>query len=120
MLTDTSPQPPGGWLSSVWSAPDAGITWFWVSCALVLAVALLAGGLVVMWRRLETIRHRLRSESAARKQAERSLTDQENRLQTIFESQPECVKLHAADGTILAMNRAGLALIGAQCAEQVA
>ena len=38
---------------------------------------------------------------------------------SIVESEPECVKLVAADGTILDMNPAGLAMIEADKAEQV-
>ena len=36
------------------------------------------------------------------------LKEQENRLRTIFESEPDCVKLQAMDGTVLDMNSAGL------------
>lgn len=40
-------------------------------------------------------------------------------LKTIIDTEPECVKLMAADGTLLQMNRAGLMLIEADSANQV-
>lgn len=55
----------------------------------------------------------------ARKQALERLTESENRLRTIIEAEPECVKLMAADGTLLEMNPAGVALIEAPNAEAV-
>lgn len=47
------------------------------------------------------------------------LTDQRNRLRTIIESEPECVKLQDRDGVIMEMNPAGLALLAAEQPEQV-
>ena len=41
------------------------------------------------------------------------LKEQENRLRTIFESEPDCVKLQAMDGSVLDMNSAGLAILEA-------
>ncbi len=55
----------------------------------------------------------------ARKHAEQAMYDSNARLQAIFNSEPECVKLVAADGTLLEMNSAGLAMIEADSAEQV-
>ena len=43
----------------------------------------------------------------------------EHRLRMILETQAECVKLVAADGSLLEMNRAGLAFIEADTLEQV-
>ena len=54
-----------------------------------------------------------------RKLAEQKLEDSELRLKTIIETEPECVKLLAADGTLLHMNRAGLDMIDADSPEQV-
>jgi PAS domain S-box-containing protein len=54
-----------------------------------------------------------------RKKTERALRESENFLQTIIETEPECVKLLAPDGTILKMNRSGLAMIEADSLEQV-
>jgi len=53
------------------------------------------------------------------KRAEQKLAESELRLQTIIETEPECVKLLAADGTLLQMNRAGLDMIDADSPEQV-
>jgi PAS domain S-box-containing protein len=43
----------------------------------------------------------------------------EARLNAIFQSEPECVKVVAADGRLLEMNRAGLAMLEAESLEQV-
>ncbi|MFA5907728.1 MAG: PAS domain S-box protein [Vicinamibacterales bacterium] len=48
-----------------------------------------------------------------RQRAEQALRESETRLRAIFESEPECVKIVARDGTLLDMNPAGLRLIGA-------
>src|SRR5919199_988753 len=53
------------------------------------------------------------------KQAAQRLRESENRLRTIIETEPECVKLVAADGTLLEMNAAGLAMIEAASADAV-
>lgn len=47
------------------------------------------------------------------------LSQQEKRLHTILENQPECLKLIDADGTLLEINPAGLTLIEATDAAQV-
>ena len=52
-----------------------------------------------------------------RKQAEEALRASENRLRAIFETEPECVKLVAQDGTLLDMNAAGLEMIEVASAE---
>ncbi len=54
-----------------------------------------------------------------RKRAEDKLAQSELKLQTIIDTEPECVKLVAADGTLLQMNRAGLEMIDADAADQV-
>ena len=55
----------------------------------------------------------------ARKDAERALRDNERMLQTIIETAPSCIKLLGSDGSVLSMNRAGLAMIQAESLEQV-
>ncbi len=47
------------------------------------------------------------------KRTEAKLAHSENLLRTVIESEPECVKLLAKDGTLLEMNPAGLAMIEA-------
>jgi PAS domain S-box-containing protein len=54
-----------------------------------------------------------------RKKAEIELAESENRLRTIINNEPECIKLVSADGTLLKMNPAGLAMIEADSEEQV-
>lgn len=53
------------------------------------------------------------------KRVEKTLRENENFLQTIVETAPECIKLVSSDGTLLTMNRAGLAMIEADSLEQV-
>jgi PAS domain S-box-containing protein len=53
------------------------------------------------------------------KLVEERLLESENRLRTLIESEPECVKLVAADGTLLEMNRAGLRMLEADSLQQV-
>jgi PAS domain S-box-containing protein len=54
-----------------------------------------------------------------RKQAEETLRESEERFRAIVETTPECVKVVAADGTLLMMNEAGLAMVGATASEDV-
>jgi PAS domain S-box-containing protein len=54
-----------------------------------------------------------------RKRAEDALTRSENRLRTIIETEPECVKVLGMDGSLLEMNPAGLSMIEADSLEQV-
>jgi PAS domain S-box-containing protein len=53
------------------------------------------------------------------KQIERAMRESEERFRAIVETTPECVKLVAADGTLLHMNAPGLRMVGADCAEMV-
>jgi len=46
-----------------------------------------------------------------RKHAEEALAESENLLRKIIETEPECVKLLAKDGTLLEMNQAGLEMV---------
>lgn len=49
----------------------------------------------------------------ARKQADNLLRASENRLRTLFETSAECIKLIKIDGTLLAINTAGLKMLEA-------
>lgn len=67
---------------------------------------------------------RLRNSELERANAELNtiasdLKASELKLRTLIESQPECVKLLARDGSLLDMNAAGLAMIDAQSFEQI-
>lgn len=70
---------------------------------------------IIMWIVSETL-HRLK---AARDRTEQALRESEHRLRTIIDAEPECVKMLAADGTLLDMNPAGLAMIEAGSLEEV-
>ncbi len=54
-----------------------------------------------------------------RKRAEKALASSEDRLRTIIETEPECVKVLGMDGSLLEMNPAGLSMIEADSLEQV-
>jgi PAS domain S-box-containing protein len=54
-----------------------------------------------------------------RKAAESTLRASEERLRAIVDTTPECVKLVGPDGTLLQMNASGLAMVGAESADQV-
>jgi PAS domain S-box-containing protein len=54
-----------------------------------------------------------------KKRNERALQESEERFRAIVETTPECVKLVAADGTLLHMNSPGLQMVGARSAEEV-
>jgi len=54
-----------------------------------------------------------------RKKTATALQESERFLRTIIDTEPECVKLLAADGTLLQMNAAGLSMIDAESLEQV-
>jgi two-component system, cell cycle sensor histidine kinase and response regulator CckA len=53
------------------------------------------------------------------KTADEKLVASENYLRSIIETEPECVKLLSRDGTLLAMNPAGLEMIGAKTSDTV-
>src|SRR5438477_4439826 len=61
----------------------------------------------------------LQAEIIERQRAQKQLTESEHRQRLILESQPECVKQVAVDGSLLYMNRAGLNMIEADHLDQV-
>lgn len=58
-------------------------------------------------------------EITARKEAEEALRLSEQRFRTMFENEPECVKVLGVNGDLLEMNAAGLAMLEADSVEQV-
>src|SRR3990172_5468772 len=58
------------------------------------------------------------NDAKDRTQAEIALSESKKLLQTIIETEPECVKLVASDGTLIMMNRAGLEMIQVDSLEQ--
>lgn len=81
-----------------------------------LTLFLLVFGLLLS---LIAVSRRAGRSAMARKDAEDALEKSEQFLRTIIETEPECVKLIAPDNTLLMMNPAGLAMIGAASFEQV-
>jgi two-component system, LuxR family, sensor kinase FixL len=88
----------------------------------------LGGSILALWGAMRTgeLSRRLRDTEAAlqlemmtHREMEQTITDQRQRLKVIIESEPECVKIQAADGTIIDMNPAGLAIIDAECREDI-
>lgn len=69
--------------------------------------------------RLRDAETALEREVIERRTLERTLADQKQRFRIFFDSEPECVKLQAADGTILDMNPAGLAIVDAKRREDI-
>jgi PAS domain S-box-containing protein len=61
----------------------------------------------------------MRRDITDRKKVVERLIESENRLRTIIDSEPECVKLVSPDGTVLEMNPAGLAMVEADQPQQV-
>ncbi len=53
------------------------------------------------------------------KRTEKKLRESEKFLKTIIDAEPECIKLIAADGTLLMMNHAGLTMLEADSLDQV-
>ena len=90
--------------------------------ALVAMGAALAVALVLLALMLLRLRDALRQ--ARVKEVEHQgvldrLKENEYRLRAIIESEPECVKLQAADGTVLEINPAGMRLVDADRLEDI-
>ncbi len=63
--------------------------------------------------------HKLREQNTEILKASRALAESENHLRTIYDSEPECVKTVAPDGTVLEMNPAGLRMVDAGSLDDV-
>jgi PAS domain S-box-containing protein len=94
--------------------------------AMWLGLVLLCGTLVVaiigsayLLLRLREAEERLHEKEDQHQGILDRLRENEYRLRTIIESEPECVKLQAADGTVLEINPAGLRLVDAERPEDV-
>ena len=68
---------------------------------------------------LRMLSRQVMAQLELRRQA-RELIASEHRLRTILDTEPECVKLVAADGSLLEMNLAGLRMLEADSFDQVA
>ena len=82
-----------------------------VALGAALAVALFL--LALMLLRLRDARQKTLAKDVEHRSVLDRLTENEYRLRAIIESEPECVKLQAADGTVLEINPAGLRLLDA-------
>jgi two-component system cell cycle sensor histidine kinase/response regulator CckA len=58
------------------------------------------------------------NDTVDRTQVEIALSESKTFLQTVIETEPECVKIVASDGTLIMMNRAGLEMIQVDSLEQ--
>ena len=94
---------------------DLPILGLWQSfCAVFVVLA--AAVMIYVARlnaRLRSAKAILEKEVAERHVAEARLAQNERHLRQIIETEPECVKVHSRDGTILEMNPAGLRLVEA-------
>ncbi|MGZ4895297.1 MAG: PAS domain-containing sensor histidine kinase [Candidatus Angelobacter sp.] len=82
------------------------------------------GNVVFITAEGRDITERGATEREARLRAEAELEQRllqlsEERIRAVVETTPECVKIIAADGTLLNMNSAGLAMVGAERADMV-
>ena len=80
-------------------------TLFFLVCGLIGAVVMTSRG--------------ARKSDIARRKAEEALKEGENFLQTIIDTEPDCVKLLSRDGKLVRMNPAGLEMVEADSFEQV-
>jgi PAS domain S-box-containing protein len=76
-------------------------------------------GLAVMLLRLREAEQRVRDKEAEHQVVLDRLQENEYRLRAIIESEPECVKLQAVDGTVMEINPAGLRLVDADRLEDI-
>ncbi|MGE5472357.1 MAG: response regulator [Bacteroidota bacterium] len=67
---------------------------------------------------LGEMQERLHEADGRRREAERQLADNEARLRTIIEAEPECIKIVDRAGSLQMMNPAGLAMIEADSLQQ--
>lgn len=84
--------------------------------AFVVLGGTLAGaviGLAVALARLREAEQKISDKESNHESVLDRLKENEYRLRTIIESEPECVKLQAEDGTVLEINPAGLRLVDA-------
>ncbi len=94
--------------------------------AMWIAIAVLGGALTislifvaVLLLRLREAQGRVLDKEAEYQKVLDRLKENDLRLRAIVESEPECVKLQTADGTVLEVNPAGLKLMGADRPEDI-
>lgn len=101
-----------GWSDANQMIAGNDTTWFaFAALGGALAAALI--GLAVALARLRAARRQIGEKESTHESVLDRLKENEYRLRAIIESEPECVKLQAEDGTVLEINPAGLKLVDA-------
>lgn len=90
----------------------AGLLWLAavVGCGALVAAVI---ALVLTRARLHEAHRWVRDQASQHDDIAARLRENEHRLHAIIESEPECMKLQSANGTVLEINPAGLALVEA-------
>lgn len=91
---------------------ESDAIWLGVVALGWLSTSALIGCAVLILNHREAER-RIHDQEVAHQEITKRLEESETRLRAIIESEPECVKLQASDGTVLEINPAGLTLLDA-------
>src|SRR5579859_1956448 len=73
------------------------------------------GAIAILQQKAQALENEIRE----RRHADNALRESEEFLRAIIETTPECIKVVAADGTLLHMNPTGLKMVGAGAADMV-
>jgi diguanylate cyclase (GGDEF)-like protein/PAS domain S-box-containing protein len=102
-------------------APSFGLQDVWNRYSWPLIGALIAIGVILLLGlRLLLTKRKLATEHGALLQQELQLKESESHLHTVIQNEPECIKTVDAEGRLVQMNPAGLAMIEADSLDQVA
>lgn len=96
---------------------DAQSAYLFIVAALIVSAGAVAA--LFAWTRLRSARKTLENERQRSLELGEELREKEYYLRTIILSEPECVKLHKADGTVLDINPAGATLIEADSPKEL-
>lgn len=103
------------------AAPSFTVNDVWIKWRYPLIGGLAALGLIVfLSAHLLLIRRKLDVEHRITLQQQKRLRDSESHLMAIIKNEPECIKIVNAEGKLIEMNPAGLAMIEADSLEQLA
>lgn len=95
---------------------DVWMQYLWQIVTGILAML----AILILALRLTVTKRKLDMEHSALLVQEKLLQSSESHLQTVIDNEPECIKTVDAQGRLIQMNPAGLALIEADAWEQVA
>ena len=102
-------------------APAFGIMDVWDRYLWQLLIGMIVGGVILALGFYSILNKRkLDQEHAELLRQQEKLKESEQHLQTVIMNEPECIKMVDADGMLVQMNPAGLAMIEADSLEQVA